>query len=63
MFGQQKFYFRNSTHNDSASKLQLQKLDRDEQADYGSIGPQNTAEWSAIWPVHPGSLAPTPSLA
>src|ERR1700751_4153612 len=34
-----KFYFLNSTHNDSATKLQLQKLDRDGRADYGSIGP------------------------
>jgi hypothetical protein len=34
-----KFCFRTSAHNNSGSILRLQKLDRDEQADYGSIGP------------------------
>src|SRR6266481_10033116 len=34
-----KFCSRTSTHNNSGLILRLQKLDRDGQADYGSIGP------------------------
>jgi hypothetical protein len=54
-----KLYFRNSTHNDSTWKLKLQKLDRDGKRITGASAPQSKAEWFAIWPVHPSSLAPS----